>query len=111
MKRIKLKEIIAILIVLFCAGYIFKNVFIHLLTNYYLKKGGVHVRAVIIDKKNFIGTHNVGDEFTYSYRFSVNGDAFENNSNDEKLKVGDSIEVEYVKDWPSLNRPIKQADK
>ncbi|HVX51817.1 MAG TPA: hypothetical protein VHB48_16770 [Chitinophagaceae bacterium] len=108
MKRIKFKEVIAILIVLFCAGYIFKNVFIRILTNHYFEKGGVHVRAVIIDKKNFIGTHNVGDEFTYSYRFFVNGDAYENNSNDEKLKVGDSIEVEYVKGWPSLNRRINK---
>ncbi|MBT9395316.1 hypothetical protein KLP40_19270 [Hymenobacter sp. NST-14] len=63
------------------------------------------IKAVGIDKKNFFGNSPVSQQFSYSYRFQLQGKWFEGNSRDPALRVGDSILVDYVVDAPEYNRP------
>ncbi len=69
-----------------------------------LKKNGVHIRGIIIDEKNYMGNSPVSQSFSYSYQFIVNGKVFKNDSHDESLKVGDSIDIIYVKEHPDYNK-------
>lgn len=62
-------------------------------------------KAVVIDKKNYLGNSPVSQQFAYSYRFQVNGQWFEGNSQDPALHVGDSLVVDYALDAPAYNRP------
>ncbi|PUZ21651.1 hypothetical protein DCM91_16600 [Chitinophaga costaii] len=87
-------------------GYIFYKVGKRQLTGYLLKHDAQRARAVIIDEKNYWGNSPVSREGSYSYLFYVNGEAYKNDSKDTKLQVGDSIDIEYVKYWPSLSRRI-----
>ena len=66
----------------------------------------MHIKAVIIDEKNYLGNNPVKPVYSYSYRFTIGGITYTNDSHNTNLKVGDSIEVEYVKNSPSLNKPL-----
>ncbi|NDF11512.1 MAG: hypothetical protein EB060_01675 [Proteobacteria bacterium] len=48
----------------------------------------------------------------YGYSFVVDGKIYKQNSHygfiSEKLKAGDVIDVEYVKEEPKINRPVRQ---
>jgi hypothetical protein len=61
-------------------------------------------KAVIINEKNILPNSYVTFPFSYSYEFKLNGKSYENDSHDTTLKIGDTIEVEYYKNWPSFNK-------
>lgn len=65
------------------------------------------VNAVIIDEKNFIGNNKVSNTFSYSYKFIVNRKVYKNNSQNENLRIGDSIRIEYYPNYPKFNRALK----
>lgn len=68
------------------------------------------IKAVIIDKRNYLPNQPVKSEFSYSYQFEINGKQYTGNSHNTGLKVRDSIEVEYNKEHPDINRPLKQKE-
>ncbi len=108
--RFRIKYIIAPLVILWAIGYIGYKIGRRILTDNLIKNNSVHIKAVIIDDKNFLGNQNVDPEFSYSYQFKVNGKDYTNNAHNISLKIGDSVEVEFVKDWPFLNRPLHPID-
>lgn len=73
--------------------------------NYLLEHKSQKTKAVIINEKNYMGNSPVSHEYTYSYSFDVNGETFKGNSDEPKLKIGDTITVRYVSSWPSINAP------
>ncbi len=66
----------------------------------------IRTKAMIIDKRNYLGNSPVSYQLAYSYSFYVKGKEYVNNSRDHTLKIGDSLTIEYVPDDPSINQPI-----
>ena len=48
----------------------------------------------------------VAPKFSYSYQFVVKGEKYTGNAHNTGLKVGDTVEVEYNKDHPNINKPL-----
>jgi hypothetical protein len=96
---------LAVFAFLLVASLVYK-IFKRSLTDHLLKTDAQHIKAVIIDERNYAPNDPVKPEFSYSYMFIINGKAYTNNAHDASLKIGDSIEVIYVKNWPSLNRAL-----
>ena len=65
--------------------------------------------AIIIDEKNGYG--NIHRTYTHFYMFYEKGKSYKNDSHNEVLIVGDSIEIEYYDKYPKFNRPKKKAIK
>ncbi len=91
-----------IAIVLYCIASIIKNSFTRLL----IGEGGEVTKVVIINEKNYMPNQSVKARFSYSYQFVVNGNRYTGNSHDTTLMIGDSVEIEYNKNFPSFNRPL-----
>ncbi|MEN0052368.1 MAG: hypothetical protein AAGC65_01800 [Mucilaginibacter sp.] len=68
-----------------------------------LQKNPVKTKAVIINKKYYLPNSPVSHEFYYYYQFDIGGRTFVGNSGSSHFKVGDSIEVEYLKTNPEIN--------
>jgi hypothetical protein len=60
--------------------------------------------AVLINDKNYRGNRSF--EFSYSYTFKIGDKSYTGNSHDPSLEVGDTVEIEYNKNNPDLNRPL-----
>jgi hypothetical protein len=75
---------------------------------YMLNQNSESTKAVVINEKNYIGNDNFNNDFTYSYEFVVKDEKYVANSLDGKLKVGDSVLVEYVPIYPNFNRIRKR---
>jgi hypothetical protein len=76
-----------------------------------LNKGNnVKIRAVVIDGTNDQSPtpKAVGDDFTYSYMYTINGKIYKGDTHNEKLKVGDSLWIEYASEHPGFSRPLKE---
>jgi hypothetical protein len=80
------------------------------ITDQLLKKNAIYTKGVIIDDKNFAPNSPVKHTYSYSYEFIVGGRSYVNNAHDPNLRIGDTVEVEYVKGWPSLNRAAHPAE-
>jgi hypothetical protein len=70
------------------------------------KDNSVHIKAVIINDRNYMGNQKVKPQFSYSYEFTVGGEEYTGNSHDSTLRVGDTVEVEYDKEHSNINRPL-----
>lgn len=108
--RFGIKRVLATIILIWVFGSLGYKIGKRVITDNLIKNNSVHIKAVIIEDKNYMPNQPVHPEFSYSYQFIVNGKHYTNNSHDISLKVGDSVEVEYVKDWPFLNRPLHPTD-
>ncbi len=77
-----------------------------ILNNQLVDENAIQIKGVIINEENVLpnGGH-IGHQFTYSYEFVVNGAKYKGNSQDQSLKVGDSVEVKYYKGCPYFNKP------
>jgi hypothetical protein len=106
----QLKNFFYSVLVLLVLGYFTFKVFKRALTDYFLKSSGIVTKALVIDEENYPPNQSVKPVITYSYEFIVNGTRYINNSHDPQVRPGDTVEVEYVKNWPSLNRPIHPKD-
>lgn len=73
-----------------------------------LEQRTVHIKAIIINERNYFGNSPVTQQFAYSYSFNINGKRYSNNSKDPSLKVGDSIMIEYVPSDPAINQPLNE---
>ncbi len=109
MKKKSLKDWGSIAVSVLILGYLIYVFADPALTDALLKNGGQHIKAVIIDDKNYLPNHSTA--FSYSYQFIVQGKVYTNDSRDEALRIGDSIEVEYFKGWPGFNRPVEVDGK
>ncbi|MCW3467938.1 hypothetical protein [Chitinophaga nivalis] len=103
---IKLKNLISLLIIFSLFGYMFYTIGKRKITQYLLKRNAVQTKAVIIDEKNNWGNSPVSHEGSYSYQFYVDGKIYKGDSKDSKLQINDSVDIEYVKHWPDLSRPV-----
>ncbi|TWF32853.1 hypothetical protein FHW36_113108 [Chitinophaga polysaccharea] len=102
----KLKNILTGITLLMMFSYFFYKIGKVQLTKHLLKYDAQQARAVIVDDKNYWGNSPVSHTWSYSYRFYVNGRAYNNDSQDPQVRIGDSIDIQYVKDWPIFNRPV-----
>ena len=68
-----------------------------------LSKKGVPIKVVLNNKK--WESLSYRNEDGYYYNFKINGILYEGHTMTEIFLPGDSIEVLYLKDNPSVNRP------
>ena len=106
----KIKNIFWIIVGVAFIGYFTYKVTKNSFTNQILGKNPQHIQAVIIDEKNFMGNQPVHPSFSYSYQFTVNGEKYTGNAHDTTLKLGDTVEVEYNREIPSINKPVNPKD-
>jgi hypothetical protein len=102
----KVKNAFYILLTFLILGYFIYRIFHRVLTDYFLNSNAQITKAVIIDDKNYLPNSYVKFPYSYSYEFKINGKIYKNDSHDSTLKIGDSIEIEYYKKWPSFNKPL-----
>ncbi len=70
--------------------------------NFLLKHYGACGEAILINESNRVRYHKA----TLMYNFYYNGEDYKSNSLEEDLtRVGDTINVVYLKFLPSVNRP------
>ena len=65
-----------------------------------------YTKAIIITQKNYDINNRVTSDYAYSYSFMINGKTYTGNSHDGTLRIGDSVEIEYDKDHPNLNKSL-----
>jgi hypothetical protein len=106
----KIKNIIFTILAIVILGSFFHKIIYRVISNYLLKNNAKITNAVIIDEKNYSPNAYVTFPYAYSYEFEINGRKYKNNSHDPGLKIGDSVEIEYNKTWPSFNRPLHQKE-
>lgn len=74
--------------------------------SYMLSSDGQLTEGIVIDEKNFTGHSPVKQQFYYSYEFSVGGEAYTGNTNNERFHVGDSVDIRYSISNPSYNEIV-----
>lgn len=89
-----------------CLGFILFKIGERVIVDQLLKKNGQITKAVIIDKKNYNGNDNVKPGFTYFYQFEIDKKKYTGNSHNKKVSIGDTIEIQYVKGFPCLNKAL-----
>ena len=57
-----------------------------------------------------MGNQPVQPEFSYSYEFIVNGEKYTGNAHDITLSIGDTLDVEYNKEMPTINKPLNPKE-
>jgi len=100
----KISNLFWILLGLSCFCYFIFLIGKRFLTDRISKSDIIYTKAVIINEKNFMG--NRSERFAYSYQFLINGEKYTGDSHDENLKVGDTVQIEYDKNHPILNKPL-----
>ena len=106
MEKRDLKALIAIIFVTGLFLYIPYDLYRAYRRNNIPQDKMVHTKAVVIDERNVFPNDNVKIRFTYSYKFEVNGKTYKGDSNNMTVQIGDSIEIIYNKDNPSINRSV-----
>lgn len=94
----------------FIIGFFVFKIAKRAVTNHLLQNNTQHIKAIIINKRNYMGNQPVKPTFSYSYQFIVNGKNYTGNAHDPALKVGDTIEVAYIKEHPGINKALLPAD-
>lgn len=74
--------------------------------NYTYNDNLERTKAVITDNQNYNGNQPVQPAYSHSYSFKIKGKTFTGNSHDSTLKIGDTIDIEYDKNIPELNKPL-----
>jgi hypothetical protein len=106
----KLKNYLAFILLVIILGSFFYQIIHRVLTDFLIKRYPVHTKAIVINEKNYYPHSYVTHDFAYSYTFTVDGKTYTNNSHNINSKIGDTIEIEYVKNFPSFNKPIHTTD-
>jgi len=79
--------------------------------DYCLNKFGIITTGKIIDERGYNGKYgnmrkeSNGDAIIYCYAFDVDNKTYKGDSQSSSYKIGDTIEVIYIKSYPSINRP------
>jgi hypothetical protein len=87
-------------------GYLIYKIAMNSFTDHFLGDKPQITKAAIINEKNFTGNHPVDPVFTYSYSFKVDGVNYTGDSHDTTVRIGDTVQVEYNKDHPGINKPL-----
>jgi hypothetical protein len=87
-------------------GYLIYLIGKRFLTDHISENNIRYTKAVIINHKNYDINNRVTSDYSYSYSFTIEGSTYTGNSHDQSLRVGDTIEIEYDKSHPSLNKPL-----
>lgn len=75
--------------------------------DYLLVRHGTCTKAVLTSSTIHVKYHKAD----FVYEFTIDGKAYRGNSLEtDTAKVGDSVEIAYLKSMPSANRPIKYFD-
>ncbi|HEY2581804.1 MAG TPA: DUF3592 domain-containing protein [Mucilaginibacter sp.] len=74
------------------------------LTDHISENNIQYTKAVIIGHRNYNPNNRAASEFTYSYSFTADGKTYEGDSHDHTVRIGDTVEIEYDKNHPSLNK-------
>ncbi|MBB5644212.1 hypothetical protein [Pedobacter cryoconitis] len=106
----KVKNIVWIVIGILIVGYVIYKIAVNSFTDSLLGNNPQRAKAVIIDHRNYMPNQPVKAEFSYSYQFMVNGEKYIGNSHDITVKVGDSVEIEYNKEHPNVNKPLNPKE-
>jgi len=102
----KIKDIAWVVVgIAFICFFTYKVAF-RVLRDHLLKNNSQTTKAVIINEKNYEVNQPVKPEFSYSYQFEINGRKYFGNAHDPSLRIGDTIEIEYVKDYPRMSKPL-----
>jgi uncharacterized protein YneF (UPF0154 family) len=106
----KIKSIIWIILGAIVIGFFIYKVARRYVTDHILENNSQQIRAVIINERNYMGNQPVKPKFSYSYQFVINRQKYTGNAHDTTIKVGDTVEVEYNKANPSINRPLNPKE-
>ncbi len=106
----KIKNTAWIILGIAIIGFFIYKVGRRAVTDHVLENNALHIKAAIIDERNYMGNQTVKPKFSYSYQFVINGQKYTGDSHDPSLKVGDTVEVEYNKDHPSMNKPLNPKE-
>ncbi|MFA6247046.1 MAG: hypothetical protein WC615_08895 [Mucilaginibacter sp.] len=101
----KAKNITGSLLLILLFGYFIFRVALNYFTDSFLGDKPQIVKAVIVNEKNYMPNQRIDPDFSYSYSFIAKGKEYKGNSHDASLKVSDTIEVKYNKDFPWINKP------
>jgi hypothetical protein len=76
---------------------------------HYLKKEGVLIKAVVINRyRPYIGAHH-GLDTTCDYQFIIGNTLYKGDTDDSVYSVGDSICVRYWQAFPSINMSNREC--
>lgn len=100
------KDILITVSVFFIVGSVVHKMIHRAMTDHMLKTNSIIIKAVVIGEKNYEPNSPVKPEYSLSYMFNVNGTEYKNNTHDKNLKIGDSVEIEFVKGSPGMSKPL-----
>ena len=88
------------IVLYFMFGIIFRGN----LKTYLLNKNPEITKAIIINEENYWGNSPVSKKFSFSYEFIAGGKKYREDSRNEKLKIGDTVLIEYLNSYPNFSR-------
>lgn len=77
------------------------------ITNHILISETKQIKAVIGYDKNFTGNSPVSNTFSYSYVYTVDGVTYKGNSHDPKLQPGDTVNIVYSPEHPTMSKMVE----
>src|ERR1700727_3138941 len=100
----KMSDIFWIAFAIAVTGYLVYDIGKRFFTDHIPAKNIRYTKAVIIAIKNYDPNDRVNSDYHYSYSFVVDGKTYQADSHNPALKIGDTVEIEYNKDHPDLNK-------
>ena len=107
----KIKELWVLILIGIIVIYSLFGVIKGQLRDYYLDNYSETINAIVINKKNYYVNNKVSNDFSYSYEFIFEGDKYKNDSQERNLTIGDSLVIEYYRNYPNFNRMLRQKNK
>lgn len=97
----KIKTVFFIVLFVGIAMYAFRWSFYHFLLNNFSSQ----TYGVIINERNRVSSKGaIINSYTYSYKYTVNGKIYNEDSKENKYEVGEEVKVEYLEFCPSISR-------
>ena len=108
------KSILKICIFISIIGYISFQIIRWPIQDYYLIKYGKTTIGYITKERGYNGVngHFKDEEQTiHLYFFTIDNKIYNGDSQSSKYKIGDTIKVIYIEDYPFINRPYYYLKK
>ena len=108
------KSILKICIFITIIGYISFQIIRWPIQDYYLVKYGKTTIGHIMKERGYNGVngHFIDDEqAVHLYSFTIDDKIYNGDSQSSKYKIGDTIKVIYIEDYPFINRPYYYLKK
>ena len=110
----KRKSILKMCIFITIIGYILFQIIRWPIQDYYLVKYGKTTIGHIVKERGYNGVngHFIDDEqAVHLYFFTIDNKIYNGDSQSSKYKIGDTIKVIYIEDYPFINRPYYYLNK